>query len=196
MTAAYVTKQSVQRLRDGERQAAALFLERRDYTSISREVTACCALRKGAMDGGRRRKRRAAAGLQGPRPEEGEDDQEAEDGLFTDPFSALVKNCNLLHIVGPACIFLKQGFSQTVVRSRTAGGVTPHYHLYPHLPVHPPAPPGCVDPFPPLHRGWHPFSSIMPATPSIHLPEQVRQLNAPAVHIKSGRTRCSMETID
>lgn len=74
---------------------------------------------KGATDG----KRRRAAGLQGPRPEEGEDDQDAEDELFNDPFSALVKNCNVLHIVGPACIFLKQGFSQTVVRSRTRRAV-------------------------------------------------------------------------
>lgn len=71
---------------------------------------------KGATDG---KSRRRVAGLQGPRPEEGEDDQDAEDELFNDPFSALVKNCNVLHIVGPACIFLKQGFSQTVVRSRT-----------------------------------------------------------------------------
>lgn len=89
------------------------------------------------------------AGLQGPRPEEGEDDQDAEDELFNDPFSALVKNCNVLHIVGPACIFLKQGFSQTVVRSRNAGSVTPHHHLT-STPI------GCVDPFPPIYRGWHP----------------------------------------
>lgn len=53
-------------------------------------------------------------GLQGLRPE-GEDDGDGEDRLFHDPFSALVKNCNVLRIVGPACIFLKQGFSQTVV---------------------------------------------------------------------------------
>lgn len=80
---------------------------------------------KGATDGRRRR----VAGLQGPRSEEGEEDQDVEDELFNDPFSALVKNCNVLHIVGPACIFLKQGFSQTVVRSSTAGSVTPHHHL-------------------------------------------------------------------
>lgn len=45
-----------------------------------------------------------------------EEDEDAEDKLYNDPFSTLVKNCNMLHnIVGPACIFLKQGFSQTLV---------------------------------------------------------------------------------
>uniref|UniRef100_A0A3Q3VPT9 EF-hand domain-containing protein n=1 Tax=Mola mola TaxID=94237 RepID=A0A3Q3VPT9_MOLML len=48
----------------------------------------------------------------------GDSDQDVEeDELFRDPFSALVKNCNMLHnIVGPACVFLKQGFSQTLDR--------------------------------------------------------------------------------
>uniref|UniRef100_A0A3Q3KT00 Calcium binding protein 2b n=1 Tax=Mastacembelus armatus TaxID=205130 RepID=A0A3Q3KT00_9TELE len=46
---------------------------------------------------------------------EGEKDQDVEDTLFKDSFGVLVKNCNMLHsIVGPACIFLKQGFSQTL----------------------------------------------------------------------------------
>lgn len=62
---------------------------------------------KGVVDGKRR-----AVGLQG------EDDGDGEDRLFHDPFSALVKNCNVLRIAGPACIFLKQGFSQTVVCNR------------------------------------------------------------------------------
>ncbi|XP_067373617.1 calcium-binding protein 2 isoform X3 [Channa argus] len=38
--------------------------------------------------------------------------QDTEEELFKDTFGVLVKNCNMLHIVGPACIFLKQGFSQ------------------------------------------------------------------------------------
>lgn len=134
---------------------------------------------KGATDG----KRRRVAVPQGPRPEEGDDDQDAEDELFNDPFSALVKNCNVLHIVGPACIFLKQGFSQTVVRSRTAGSVTPRHHIV--------SPSTCVDPFPLV-----PFHHTSDIHPSIHLSEQVRQLNVPAAHIKSGRTVCSMETIE
>lgn len=47
-----------------------------------------------------------AVGPQGLQPE-GEEDQDVEDRLFDDPFSALVKNCNMLHnIVGPACVFL------------------------------------------------------------------------------------------
>lgn len=54
-------------------------------------------------------------GQQGLQPE-GEEDEDVEDKPFKDPFGALVKNCNMLHnIVGPACIFLKQGFSQTLV---------------------------------------------------------------------------------
>ncbi|KAI3351725.1 hypothetical protein L3Q82_020561, partial [Scortum barcoo] len=48
---------------------------------------------------------------------EGEEDQDVEDKLYKNPVGALVKNCNMLHnIVGPACIFLKQGFSQTLDR--------------------------------------------------------------------------------
>ncbi|XP_056899385.1 calcium-binding protein 5-like isoform X2 [Takifugu flavidus] len=46
------------------------------------------------------------------------EDQDEEDELFNNPFGTLVKNCNMLHnIVGPACIFLKQGFSQTLDRA-------------------------------------------------------------------------------
>lgn len=48
--------------------------------------------------------------------QQGEEDEDEEDKPRYDPFGALVKNCNMLHnIVGPACIFLKEGFSQTLV---------------------------------------------------------------------------------
>ncbi|KAM7418545.1 hypothetical protein PAMA_015924 [Pampus argenteus] len=44
-------------------------------------------------------------------------DDEEEGGnerVLDEPLCALVKNCNVLHnIVGPACIFLRQGFSQS-----------------------------------------------------------------------------------
>ncbi|XP_044061945.1 calcium-binding protein 2-like isoform X2 [Siniperca chuatsi] len=67
------------------------------------------------MDGPLRGKVRAV-GQRGLQPEE-EEDQDVEEMLFNDPFSTLVKNCNMLHnIVGPACIFLKQGFSQMLDR--------------------------------------------------------------------------------
>lgn len=40
------------------------------------------------------------------------EDEEQRD--FDDPLCTLVKNCNVLHnIVGPACIFLRQGFAQS-----------------------------------------------------------------------------------
>uniref|UniRef100_A0A3P8V6Y3 Calcium binding protein 2b n=1 Tax=Cynoglossus semilaevis TaxID=244447 RepID=A0A3P8V6Y3_CYNSE len=46
------------------------------------------------------------------------EEQEAlVDKPYRDSFGALVKNCNMLHnIVGPACIFLKEGFSHTFDR--------------------------------------------------------------------------------
>lgn len=70
------------------------------------------------MDGSLRGKVRAVG-------QEGEEDQDVEDKPFNDPFCTLVKNCNMLHnIVGPACIFLKHGFSQTLVCNRTHCG--PH----------------------------------------------------------------------
>lgn len=50
---------------------------------------------------------------------EEDEDEDVEDSSYKDPLCALVKNCNVLHnIAGPACIFLKQGFSQTLVCSR------------------------------------------------------------------------------
>lgn len=70
------------------------------------------------MDESLRGKERPA-GQQALQPED-EEDQDEEEKAFKDPFGALVKNCNVLHnIVGPACIFLKQGFSQTLVCNRT-----------------------------------------------------------------------------
>lgn len=47
-----------------------------------------------------------------------EDEEDEEEGgsrrEFDDPLCTLVKNCNMLHnIVGPACIFLRQGFAQS-----------------------------------------------------------------------------------
>ncbi|XP_032384374.1 calcium-binding protein 2 isoform X3 [Etheostoma spectabile] len=67
-------------------------------------------MKKGEMDGSHRGKVRAVG-------QEGEEDQDVEDKPFNDPFCMLVKNCNMLHnIVGPACIFLKHGFSQTLDR--------------------------------------------------------------------------------
>jgi len=46
------------------------------------------------------------------------DTEEEEEGgserVFEEPLCALVENCNVLHnIVGPACIFLRQGFAQS-----------------------------------------------------------------------------------
>lgn len=50
---------------------------------------------------------------------EGDEDLDVEDKPFKESLGALVKNCNMLHnIVGPACIFLKQGFARTLVCNR------------------------------------------------------------------------------
>uniref|UniRef100_A0A8K9WQ20 Uncharacterized protein n=1 Tax=Oncorhynchus mykiss TaxID=8022 RepID=A0A8K9WQ20_ONCMY len=63
--------------------------------------------------------KRGTGGQEGPRSE-GEEES-GEDKEFKAPLSALVQNCTVLHsIVGPACIFLKQGFaSSQIVRTRT-----------------------------------------------------------------------------
>ncbi|RVE75665.1 hypothetical protein OJAV_G00001110 [Oryzias javanicus] len=47
--------------------------------------------------------------------EEEEEEEEGGSGrVFDDPLCTLVKNCNMLHnIVGPACIFLRQGLAQS-----------------------------------------------------------------------------------
>lgn len=43
-----------------------------------------------------------------------EEDEGGSEREFEEPLCALVKNCNMLHnIVGPACIFLRQGFAQS-----------------------------------------------------------------------------------
>lgn len=68
------------------------------------------------------------------------EDQDVEDELFNNPFGTLVKNCNMLHnIVGPACIFLKQGFSQTLVCNRIQSvqtSVESFSSIHKHLPPH------------------------------------------------------------
>lgn len=47
--------------------------------------------------------------------EEGEDESGSEKE-FEEPICALVQNCTMLHnIVGPACIFLRQGFAQSQI---------------------------------------------------------------------------------
>lgn len=49
----------------------------------------------------------------GPRPPEVSDGEKEVNSEFKQPLNALVQNCTMLHnIVGPACIFLRQGFSQ------------------------------------------------------------------------------------
>lgn len=83
----------------------ALFLDGCDY--VWGGLT--CLPLKGAVEG-----QVGAAGFEGLFPE-GEGDQDTAE-KSNGPFTTLVKNCNRLHnIVGPACIFLKQGFSQTLV---------------------------------------------------------------------------------
>lgn len=58
-------------------------------------------------------------GLQGLRQSEEEENQDMEDKTFKDSFRSLMKNYKVLHnIVGPACIFLKQSFVQTLVYNR------------------------------------------------------------------------------
>lgn len=43
-----------------------------------------------------------------------DDEGGASEREFDDPLCTLVKNCNMLHnLVGPACIFLRQGFAQS-----------------------------------------------------------------------------------
>ncbi|XP_029917892.1 calcium-binding protein 2 isoform X2 [Myripristis murdjan] len=72
-------------------------------------------MKKGAMEGPVT-PLRGKAGAVGQQPE-AQEDKGMEDKEYKDPVGALVKNCNMLHnIVGPACIFLKQGFSQTLDR--------------------------------------------------------------------------------
>ncbi|XP_061833030.1 calcium-binding protein 2a isoform X1 [Nerophis lumbriciformis] len=45
-----------------------------------------------------------------------EDEDRGSEPEFDEPLCALVKNCNMLrNIVGPACIFLKQGFAQSQI---------------------------------------------------------------------------------
>uniref|UniRef100_A0A3B3U413 Calcium binding protein 2b n=1 Tax=Poecilia latipinna TaxID=48699 RepID=A0A3B3U413_9TELE len=56
-------------------------------------------------------------GQQGLRQPEDEENQDTEDKTFKDSFRSLMKNYEVLHnIVGLACVFLKQGFVQTLDR--------------------------------------------------------------------------------
>lgn len=74
-----------------------------------------------------------AAAMLGGLGDAGEmDTEDEEEGgnerEFDEPLCALVKNCNMLHnIVGPACIFLRQGFAQSQLVC-----IYPHYKHTPH----------------------------------------------------------------
>lgn len=51
--------------------------------------------------------------LQGTRRKNDEDEESGSEQEFDEPLCALVQNCTMLHnIIGPACIFLRQGFAQ------------------------------------------------------------------------------------
>lgn len=73
-------------------------------------------------------------GQQGVQLEEDED-EDMEDRPLKDTFGALVKNCKMLQIVGPACVFLKQGFAlvcnrtQTTLQTPSATFLSFHLHL-------------------------------------------------------------------
>ncbi|XP_051788569.1 calcium-binding protein 2a [Erpetoichthys calabaricus] len=58
--------------------------------------------------------RRGGEELPRPRVEASDDeDEEDSDQEFGEPLCALVQNCTMLHnIVGPACIFLREGFAE------------------------------------------------------------------------------------
>lgn len=63
--------------------------------------------------------------------EEGEEESGSEKE-FDEPICALVQNCTMLHnIVGPACIFLRQGFAQSQI-VRTPHAIR-HAQLLPGL---------------------------------------------------------------
>ncbi|KAG2463923.1 CABP1 protein, partial [Polypterus senegalus] len=104
----------------------------------------CCVLTarshysKGAMDRGGGRdlaaamlgslvSRRGGEELPRPRVEPSDnEDEEDSDREFGEPLCALVQNCTMLHnIVGPACIFLREGFAeaQLVRNSKTPPAV-------------------------------------------------------------------------
>lgn len=86
---------------------------------------------KGAINGHLRCKVRSAD-QQGLQLEDEDEDQYVEVRTFQHPVGALVKNCNMLqNIVGPACIFLKQGFSQTLVCNTSVHAVF-HHSFHPH----------------------------------------------------------------
>ncbi|XP_075893000.1 calcium-binding protein 2a isoform X1 [Nelusetta ayraudi] len=56
----------------------------------------------------------SAAAMLGGLVGAGEVDTDDEEREFDEPLCALVKNCNMLHnLVGPACVFLRQGFAQS-----------------------------------------------------------------------------------
>ncbi|KAG5286507.1 hypothetical protein AALO_G00015580 [Alosa alosa] len=55
-------------------------------------------------------------GVGGPEADEEGEDELGSEKAFDEPLCALVQNCTMLHnIVGPACIFLRQGFAQSQI---------------------------------------------------------------------------------
>lgn len=148
-----------------------------------RWINSLVCLQKGVGDGQGR-----AVGQQGLQPE-GEEDQDVEDKLFNHPLGALVKNCNMLHnIVGPACIFLKQGFSQTLVCSRATNSptpISPGATLFFFFFLH-----SCVNSFSP------PASWPLTLPPCHPIAQGRVRPSGPLAHDQTGRSLGSMEIID
>ncbi|XP_038146482.1 calcium-binding protein 2a isoform X1 [Cyprinodon tularosa] len=80
---------------------------KKEASPIQQSDTALAAAMLGSLGG---------AGEVDTEEEEEEDEEGGSRPEFEDPLCALVKNCNMLHnIVGPACIFLRQGFAQSQI---------------------------------------------------------------------------------
>lgn len=132
---------------------------------------------------------------QGLEPE-GEEDQDVKDKPFKHPINVLVKNCNMLHnIVGPACVFLKQGFSQTLV----CNSVDKVHIWCPHMAA--PSPPRGPSFFPScqfIFTSTLSLTSVLFTTPAVlsHITDavQIRRIKySGTAHAQKGRLFSSME---
>lgn len=79
----------------------------------------------------------SAAAMLGGLVGAGEVDTDDEEREFDEPLCALVKNCNMLHnLVGPACVFLRQGFAQSQLVCTRHTHRPKHTHTHTYIPMH------------------------------------------------------------
>ncbi|XP_061643998.1 calcium-binding protein 1 isoform X1 [Phyllopteryx taeniolatus] len=109
-------EQRLEEMMEGAQRKDNVREEVEEYESVDLLPIVDSVFGQGVSEGSLGSEVRAPRGAQQQKGED-EEDEELKEQLFKDPFRTLVKNSDMLrNITGPACVFLKRGFSLTLDR--------------------------------------------------------------------------------